>query len=163
MRTLIILGLIMLSLSGCADSAKIQLGSEAVVYQEIHDFVIEPKNPSDRVEINAQLDRIINSFEPEIEQTLWTLSYRTQLDKSWVNVIKQKLLNLGLVSSRIKVKKLDSGKSVIKMSIGKYRVKTQTCKPSILGRMDSDTGCFVDSMRLKHVRDPRTLILPEGQ
>lgn len=163
MRTLIIFGLIVLSLSGCADSAKIQLGSEAIVYQELHHFVIEPKNPSDRVEINAQLDRIITSFQPGLEQTLWTLSYRTQLDKSWVSAIEQKLVNQGLAPSRITVGKLASGDSVIKISIGKYRVNTQNCKPSILGRMDSDTGCFVDSMRLKHVRDLHTLIVPEGQ
>ena len=157
MKKLIILSLLVLSVSGCADMARTQLGSEAIVYQELHHFVIEPKKEGDNVDLEAQLDRIIVSFESGFEQTRWTLGYRHSADKVWVKITEDKLLSLGLLPSRIKLEVLDSSAAGIEIRVGQYKIKTQTCHRGIYGKMSNDIGCYVDSMRLKHVRDPESL------
>ncbi|GGI66949.1 hypothetical protein GCM10007978_00270 [Shewanella hanedai] len=162
MRILITISLFVLSLTGCADRALTQMGSEAIVYQELHHFVIEPKKAGDKAEIEAQLDRIIDRFTHGLEQTLWTLSYRTEIDKSWVTLTKRKLLSLGLSPDRVSVEPLPLGHSVIDIRVGQYKLKTQECQRGIYGKMGSDIGCYVDSMRLKQVRDPQTLTVKGG-
>ncbi|MEC4725706.1 hypothetical protein HWQ46_09145 [Shewanella sp. D64] len=161
MKILITLTLLVLSLSGCADRASTQLGSEAIVYQELHHFVIEPKKEAKQADIEAQFERIIVSFGSGFEQTRWTLHYRGSASKSWATIMEKKLLSLGLLPSRIRVEVLDSTGAGVEIRVGQYKINTQTCDRGIYANMSNDIGCFVDSMRLKHVRDPETLAVKE--
>lgn len=162
MKTLITIGLLVLSLSGCADKAATQMGSEALVYQELHHFVIEPKRGASIAEIDSEFSRIIASFHQGFEQTNWRLRYRYESDKTWIASLERSLLNLGLNPAKIHVEKLHSGNRVIDIRVGQYKLKSQECRRSIFGEMGSDVGCYVDSMRLKQVRDVQTLAAKEG-
>ncbi|WP_394391310.1 hypothetical protein [Shewanella woodyi] len=162
MKTLITIGLLVLSLSGCADKAVTQMGSEALVYQELHHFVIEPKRSGSITEVDSEFTRIIASFHQGFEQTNWRLGYRYESDKAWVTSLERSLLNLGLNPAKIHVEKLQSGNRVIDIRVGQYKVKPQVCRRSTFGQMGSDVGCYVDSMRLKQVRDVQTLAPKDG-
>jgi len=173
-KTSITVILLVFSLSGCADSARIKYGSEAVVYQENHHFVIEAKHKQiaaqqtgSESDIEAQLDYIIASFTPGIEQTRWTLSYQIPADKAWIVLTEVKLLNQGVSPAKIKIiaansnstdsNSTDSNTAGMEIHVGQYKIKTQTCDRNIYGIMNANIGCFVDTMRLKHIRDPETL------
>ncbi|ACA84902.1 hypothetical protein [Shewanella woodyi] len=162
MKSLITISLLVLSLSGCADKASTQMGSEALVYQELHHFVIEPKRSGSKTEVDSEFTRIIASFHQGFEQTNWHLGYRYESDKPWVTSLEMSLLNLGLNPARIHVEKLQSGNRVIDIRVGQYKLKSQECRRSIFGEMGNDVGCYVDSMRLKQVRDVQTLAAKEG-
>lgn len=161
MKTLIVSSLIFCLLAGCADKAMPQIGSEAIIYQELHHLIIEMKGKQTSDEIGHQIELFIDGFDSNIEQTYWTLDYQNA-DKAFIEPLRNQLLKRGVTPAHIVIETVPSTDRVIKIRVGQYKVKTQICRRGIFGEMSDDIGCYVESMRLKQVREPRSLVLKKG-
>ena len=161
MKTLIASSLVFCLLTGCADKAMPQIGSEAIIYQELHHLVLEMKGKQTSDEIGRQIELFIDGFDTSIEQTYWALDYHNE-DKAFIDLLEKQLLKLGVSPAHIVTETASSKDRVIEIRVGQYKVKTQICRHGIFGKMGDDVGCYVDSMRLKQVREPRSLVLKKG-
>lgn len=146
-----------LLLSGCADKPSLIKGAEGVIYSELQHFDIKVKNNS-TAEVQQQVSDIINELLPVSPDTQWIISYRLKQDINIVNKAVKQLKDSGVIPTKIKVLMVSSLAPDISLEVRQYYLLTSTCKPYSFEQRRTESGCFIDTLRLKQLVSPRTLI-----
>lgn len=147
----------LLLLVGCADKPKSIKGAEAVIYPEIQRFDIKRKNNSDTVG-EQQVTDIINDLLPVPSDTQWTISYRLKRDLKIAESAEKQLKSLGVIPAQIQVQRVLSLESDLSLEIKQYYLFTSTCSPYSFEQYRAESGCFVETLRMKQLVSPSSLI-----
>jgi hypothetical protein len=147
----------LLLLAGCADQPVLIKGAEAVIYPELQRFDIKFKN-NDATKGEQQVTNIINGLLPVLPDTQWIISYRLKEDANIAKQAVKQLKDSGVIPTQIKMLMASSLESDIALEVRQYHLFTSTCKPYSLKQRRTESGCFVDTLRMKQLVSPGTLI-----
>jgi hypothetical protein len=153
MRFLIVL-LICTITSAC--SIEQPKGLQAVVFEKSDHYSFSLKNTNNQQTIktisNTLLQNINNNLFAEIY-----INYGNQRAKSIAQNVKTKLATRGIAPSHIHVISSKNLTHDIEITNVHSGIKSKLCAAEMIGRKTQQSGCYVDSLRLKQMNHPEHL------
>lgn len=144
-------------LVGCADRPELIKGTESVIYPEIQRFDIKRKNNLNTFD-EQHLSDIIKDLLPVPSDTTWTISYRLKHDLKIALLAEKQLKSLGVIPRKIQVQRVQLLESDISLEVKQYYLLTSLCGLYSFDKNSAEDGCFVDTLRMKQVVSPSSLI-----
>ncbi|CAM2882220.1 hypothetical protein [Moritella viscosa] len=144
-------------LVGCADKPALMKGAEAVIYPELQRFDITIKS-NNTTAAEQQIVNIINGLLPVSPDTQWLVYYRLRGNRHIAEKAVKYLKASGVIPAQITVLMAPVLESDIALEIRQYYLFTSTCKPYSFEQYKAESGCFVDTLRMKQVVSPSNLI-----
>ena len=142
---------------GCADKPKLIKGAEAVIYPEIQLFDIKRKNNSDTVG-EEKITDIINDLLPVPLDTKWIISYRLKRDLKIATSVEKRLKSAGIIPAQIQVQRVLSLESDLSLEVKQYYLFSSTCSSYSFEQYRAESGCFVETLRMKQLVSPSSLV-----
>lgn len=144
-----------LMLSACADRPAPAQGAEALIYPEQHSINVDVKRHGQTAAQNRIRD-ILAAYLPAAPDTEWAISYRSQ-QHAVAKKTEKLLIEDGVSPKRIKRQLSPALDHDIVITIKQYRLITENCPAYQLGLNREKTGCFIDTLRMKHIAAPSRL------
>lgn len=131
-------------------------GVQAVVYEKTNSYTFTFKQHHAATSVQQVVTTLLPALNDAASNKL-TLSYRQAPTRRIAQAIKARLAENGMAPSLITLERDPRLDHDMTITHWQYGLKTERCGRDLLGRRDQHMGCYVDSLRLQHVRYPEHL------
>ncbi|GEA60669.1 hypothetical protein [Vibrio comitans] len=140
-------------LSGCADHAVNRMGSESVVYEEVHSFEISFNSKGEYLDIE-EFNRIVTQFE--LQNAVFQLHYPRKYQKQ-INSVYESLLSFKVDPARISLESSEK-KDVVTLTVLQWKTILNNCRPLTITNAHFQSGCTVQRNITSQIVNPNKIV-----